>query len=86
MTQHQDPFQAFMPYPPCTVPHAAQGPLSGMSFAVKDLFDVAGYPTSAGQPHMLALSGIKTHTAPWVQQFLDAGAQFVGKLTKLRCG
>ena len=79
MTQHQDPFQAFMPYPPCTVPHAAQGPLSGMSFAVKDLFDVAGYPTSAGQPHMLALSGIKTHTAPWVQQFLDAGAQFVGK-------
>jgi amidase len=53
--------------------------LSGLSFAVKDLFDVAGYPTSAGQPHMLALSGIKRHTAPWVQQFLDAGAQFVGK-------
>ena len=79
MTQYQDPFQAFMPYPPCAVAHAAQGPLSGLSFAVKDLFDVAGYPTSAGQPHMLALSGIKRHTAPWVQQFLDAGAQFVGK-------
>jgi len=79
MTQHQDPFQAFMPYPPCAVPHAAQGPLQGLSVAVKDLFDVAGYPTSAGQPHMLALSGIKTHTAPWVQQFLEAGAQFVGK-------
>ena len=79
MTQHQDPYQAFMPYPPCAVTHADQGPLQGLSFAVKDLFDVAGYPTSAGQPHMLALSGIKTHTAPWVQQFLDAGARFVGK-------
>ena len=79
MTHHTDPFQAFMPYPPCAVAHAAQGPLTGLSFAVKDLFDVAGYPTSAGQPHMLALSGIKTQTAPWVQQFLDAGAQFVGK-------
>jgi amidase len=79
MTPHHDPFQAFMPYPPCAVPHAAQGPLQGLSVAVKDLFDVAGYPTSAGQPHMLALSGIKTRTAPWVQQFLEAGAQFVGK-------
>ena len=79
MTPHHDPFQAFMPYPPCAVPHAAQGPLQGLSVAVKDLFDVAGYPTSAGQPHMLALSGIKTRTAPWVQQFLEAGAEFVGK-------
>ena len=65
--------------PQTAVPHAAQGPLQGLSVAVKELFDVAGYPTSAGQPHMLALSGIKTHTAPWVQQFLEAGAQFVGK-------
>ena len=79
MNHHPDPSQAFMPYPPCAVMHAAQGPLQGLSFAVKDLFDVAGYPTSAGQPHMLALSGIKTHTAPWVQQFLEAGAQFIGK-------
>ncbi len=79
MTHHPDPYQALMPYPPCAVMHADQGPLQGLSFAVKDLFDVAGYPTSAGQPHMLALSGIKTHTAPWVQQFLDAGAQFIGK-------
>ena len=75
----KDIYQAFMPYPHSSVPHAMQGSLYGLSFAVKDLFDVAGYPTSAGQPHMLALSGIKTSTAPWVQKFLDVGAQFVGK-------
>jgi amidase len=68
-----------MPYPQAGVTHAATGPLSGLHFAVKDLFDVAGYPTSAGNPLMLALSGIQRRTAPTVQKLLDAGAAFVGK-------
>ena len=71
--------RAFMPYPETPVPQAGSGPLSGLSFAVKDLFDVAGYPTSGGQPFVLALSGIKQRTAPTVQKLLDAGARFVGK-------
>jgi amidase len=70
---------AFMPYPFVDVPHAAEGPLSGYTFAAKDLFDVAGYPTGGGNPHMLAMSGIKGATAPVVQQLLDAGARLVGK-------
>ncbi len=74
-----DTARAFMPYPETPVPNAGSGPLSGLSFAVKDLFDVAGYPTSGGQPFVLALSGIKTRTAPTVQKLLDAGARFVGK-------
>lgn len=74
-----DPAHAFLPYPAVPVPCAGTGPLSGLSFAVKDLFDVAGYPTGAGNPLMLALSGIKTRTAPTVQVLLDAGARFVGK-------
>jgi amidase len=74
-----DTARAFMPYPEAPVPQAPTGPLAGMSFAVKDLFDVAGYPTSGGQPFVLALSGIKTRTAPTVQKLLDAGARFVGK-------
>lgn len=74
-----DPARAFMPYPAVAVSHASDGPLSGLTFAAKDLFDVAGYPTSAGSPHMLAMSGIKTRTAPTVQKLLDAGARFVGK-------
>jgi amidase len=74
-----DTAHAFMPYPAVPVPGAAAGPLAGLSFGVKDLFDVAGYPTSGGQPMLLALSGIKTRTAPTVQALLDAGARFAGK-------
>src|SRR5918998_1321207 len=74
-----DPARAFVPYPPVEVAHAPSGPLSGLTFAAKDLFDVAGYPTGGGSPHVLAMSGIKTRTAPVVQQLLDAGARFVGK-------
>jgi len=73
------PARAFLPYPPAPVPHAERGPLTGFSFAVKDLFDVAGYPTGAGNPLLLAASGIKRATAPAVQRLLDAGARFIGK-------
>lgn len=74
-----DTAHAFLPYPDAPVPHAATGPLTGLCFAAKDLFDVAGYPTGGGQPFVLAMSGIKTHTAPAVKMLLDAGARFVGK-------
>jgi amidase len=74
-----DTAHAFLPYPDAPVPHASAGPLTGLSFGVKDLYDVAGYPTGGGQPFVLAMSGIKTKTAPAVQQLLDAGARFVGK-------
>jgi amidase len=70
---------SFVPYPDASVPHAAIGTLAGLSFAAKDLFDVAGYPTGGGNPIVLALSGIKARTAPTVQRLLDAGARFVGK-------
>ena len=75
----QDDIRAFMPYPPHPVAHALSGTLSGLTFAVKDLFDVAGYPTGGGNPHLLALSGIKNRTAPVVQKLLDNGARFIGK-------
>jgi amidase len=75
----RDQARAFMPYPDVAVAHAAAGPLAGLSFGVKDLFDVAGYPTSGGQPFVLAMSGIKSATAPTVQRLLDAGARCVGK-------
>lgn len=74
-----DPAHAFVPYPDAPVPRAATGPLADLSFAAKDLFDVAGYPTGGGNPIVLAMSGIKTQTAPTVQKLLDAGARFSGK-------
>ena len=74
-----DPSRGWMPYPWVPVPQAASGPLHGLTFAVKDLFHIKGYPTSAGQPMMLATSGLQTLTAPAVQACLDAGATFRGK-------
>lgn len=74
-----DPAHAFVPYPDVPVQRAATGPLAGLRFGVKDLFDVAGYPTGGGNPIVLALSGIKTVHAPTVRRLLDAGAAFAGK-------
>jgi len=74
-----DPAHAFVPYPDVQPARAATGPLAGLDFGVKDLFDVAGQPTGGGNPIVLALSGTKTRHAPVVQQLLDAGARYAGK-------
>ncbi len=71
--------RCFVPYPNAWVSHSGSGPLAGLTFAAKDLFDVAGYPTGGGQPFVLARSGIKGRHAQTVQKLLDAGARFVGK-------
>ncbi|TBR37930.1 amidase [Marinomonas agarivorans] len=62
--------------------HASQtgsNALSGMRLAVKDLFHMAGLPTSAGNPTWLDTHDIPTTTAFCVTQLLDHGAEFVGK-------
>ncbi len=79
MTITRESARCFMPYPDAPVEHAASGPLAGLSFAVKDLFNVAGYPTGGGNPHVLALSGIKAAHAATVAKLLGAGARFAGK-------
>jgi len=55
---------------------AAQGPLAGVPFAVKDNIDVAGMPTTAGCKEF---SYLAKQTAPSVRKLLDAGAVLVGK-------
>lgn len=57
---------------------SADGPLSGMPFAVKDNIDIAGEPTSAAFPP-LAAAGPAQRTATAVQRLIDAGAVPVGK-------
>ena len=74
-----DEAHCFLPDPPAPAPAVSHGALSGLSFAVKDIFDVAGYPTGCGNPHMLVLSGIKPGSAPVVTALAQAGARFVGK-------
>jgi amidase len=71
--------RCFVPYPKVLVSHQGTGPLAGLTFAAKDLFDVVGYPTGGGQPLVLARSGIKQRHAVTVQKLLDAGARFIGK-------
>ncbi len=74
-----DPLGAF-----CVENHAAltatgRGPLSGLTFAAKDVFDVAGIRTGFGNPTWLETHPPAEATAPAVQRCLDAGADMVGK-------
>ena len=74
-----DPLNAFVAYRDKSVPHAADGPLAGLSFAVKDIFDVVGYPTGCGNPVKRMESPPAKANAPAVAKLLAAGARFVGK-------
>ena len=71
--------EAFLPGPRCTVSGAPTGPLVGLTFAVKDLIDVAGTPTGGGNPDWPRATPTPTRHAWVVQTLLDAGAGVVGK-------
>jgi amidase len=58
---------------------AAAGPLAGLSFGLKDIFDVAGAKTGFGNPDWLRTHEPAARTAPAAQLLLDAGAHLVGK-------
>jgi amidase len=58
---------------------AAHGPLAGVSFAAKDLYDVAGTRTGAGNPARLADAEIVFRHADAVAALLAAGGELVGK-------
>src|SRR5262245_12475470 len=55
------------------------GPLNGLTFAVKDVFDVAGQRTGFGQPTWLATHAPAETTAPAVGRLLAAGARMIGR-------
>jgi amidase len=55
------------------------GRLSGLTFAVKDLFDIAGSLTTYGNPDWASTHGLATATAPVVTALLQAGGELVGK-------
>ena len=58
---------------------AASGPLEGLTFAVKDIIDVAGLVTGGGNAEWLRTHEPAAANAPVVQRLLDAGAAMVGK-------
>ena len=69
----------FVPGPPLRIAGASRGPLAGLTFAAKDLFDVAGSPTGGGTPDWARDHPIPTRHAWAVQRLLDAGATLIGK-------
>lgn len=62
-----------------TRPGAAQGPLHGLSFAAKDVFDVAGNRTGFGHPTWLETHPPATETAFAITRLLEAGASLAGR-------
>lgn len=77
--RHEDYARAWVPHGHFVVAGAGQGSLAGLRFAVKDVFDVAGHPTGAGNPAWLATHPVPQSTSPIVATLLAAGATLVGK-------
>jgi amidase len=74
-----DPINAFIPGPRLRIEGATHGPLRGLTFAAKDLFDVAGHPTGGGNHDWARTNPVPTRHAWAVQTLLDAGATLIGK-------
>jgi amidase len=78
-TSEADDIGAFVPGQRFRIEGRAGGPLSGLTFAAKDLFDVAGHPTGGGNHDWAKTHPVPTRHAWAVQTLLDAGASLVGK-------
>jgi amidase len=79
VTQAAADFGAFVPHDRCRRAPTASGALDGLTFAVKDLIDVEGCHTGAGNPDWLSAQEPATRSAPCVAAALAAGATLVGK-------
>jgi amidase len=75
----EEDFGAFVPGMRFRIEGRPEGPLAGLTFAAKDLFDVAGYPTGGGNPDWAKTHAVPTKHAWAVHRLLDAGASLVGK-------
>ena len=74
-----DTIGAFVGTPTVLAEGAPNGALHGLRLAVKDVFDVLGTTTGAGNPDFAARRSAATSNAFAVQQLVDAGATVIGK-------
>ena len=70
---------AFVPGTDIRLEGVAGGPLAGLTFAAKDLFDVAGHPTGGGNHDWPTGRPVPDRHAWAVQRLLDGGADLIGK-------
>ncbi len=75
----EDPVGALVPGISLRAEGASSGPLAGLAFAAKDLFDVAGYRTGGGNPDRPRRRPVPGRNAWVTQALLDGGAALVGK-------
>ncbi len=64
---------------PLRIEGARSGPLAGTAFVAKDLYDVRGYRTGAGNPDWERTHEPARQTAPAIERVLAAGATLVAK-------
>src|SRR5580692_8374634 len=74
-----DSINAFVPGPRIRIDGSPGAQLSDLTFAAKDLFDVAGHPTGGGNHDWPRAHPVPTRHAWAVQRLLDAGATLIGK-------
>lgn len=74
-----DRLNAFCPDSRAYLQGANQGPLAGLTFAAKDIFDVKGHVTGGGNPDWKAGQPAADATAWAVEVLVGAGATMVGK-------
>jgi len=74
-----DTCNAFVPGEMITVAPNREGKLSSLTFAVKELYDVNGFVTGAGNPRWKETHPVAQTTAPAVELLLNEGATLLGK-------
>jgi amidase len=74
-----DPARSLIVGPALLAAGSERGPLRGLTFVAKDLFDVAGWRTGAGNPDWLESASPAASHADAVGALLAAGASLIGK-------
>lgn len=77
-TSPQPDINAFCTHDRVHINGDSSGPLTGLTFAAKDIFDVAGRTACCGNPDWLATHPPAPSTAPAIERLLAAGATLVG--------
>ena len=63
----------------CRLAGIPDGPLAGLTFAAKDIFDVAGFVTGAGNPDWAQTHSPATKNSWAIETLTNAGATLNGK-------
>ncbi len=75
----RDQLGAFCRHTHVALAGAPTGPLAGLTFGLKDIYDVAGHKTGFGSPDWLATHDAATTHADVTARMLAAGATLMGK-------